>query len=108
MDPPKILYEKRVSDFRELPTFALIIFIHFTMTIYIVSIMNTIVQHFQTVIITSMIAKQEVSVQCLDGEVAKGFLHPLIDPEGFSVGEHHASWETITFSCTLNKYRVIL
>lgn len=52
---------------------------------------NSSKDHFETVIITSMIAKQEVIVQCLDGEVAKGFIHPLIDPEGFSVGEHHAN-----------------
>ncbi|WP_154081466.1 hypothetical protein [Enterococcus faecium] len=45
--------------------------------------MNTIDQHFETVIITSMIAKQEVIVQCLDGEVAKGFILPSIDPEVF-------------------------
>lgn len=42
---------------------------------------NSSKDHFETVIITSMIAKQEVIVQCLDGEVAKGFIHPLIDPE---------------------------
>ncbi|EPI02071.1 hypothetical protein D920_00387 [Enterococcus faecalis 13-SD-W-01] len=48
--------------------------------------MNTVKQHFETVIITSMIAKQEVIIQCLDGEVVKGF----------SVGEHYVHWDTIS------------
>lgn len=57
--------------------------------------MKTVDKHFETVIVTSMIAKQEVIIQCLDGEMVKGFIHPSIAPEGFSVGEHYVRWDTI-------------
>lgn len=47
--------------------------------------MKTVDKHFETIIVTSMIAKQEVIIQCLDGEIVKGFIHPSIDPEGFQL-----------------------
>ncbi|WP_165007374.1 MULTISPECIES: hypothetical protein [unclassified Enterococcus] len=58
--------------------------------------MKTVDKHFETVIVTSMIAKQEVIIQCLDSNVVKGFIHPSIDPEGFSVSEHYVHWYTIS------------
>ncbi|EPI00239.1 hypothetical protein D920_00981 [Enterococcus faecalis 13-SD-W-01] len=58
--------------------------------------MKTIDKHFETVIVTSMIAKQEVIIQCLDGKIVKGFVQPSIDLDGFFIDDHYVNWETIS------------
>lgn len=57
--------------------------------------LKTADKHFETIVITTFIAKQFIMVQCKNGQTYHGFVQPNLTEEGFMLEEQFISWTEI-------------
>ena len=58
-------------------------------------LLKTADKHFETIVITTFIAKQLIIVHCNNGQTYHGFVQPTLTEKGFMLEEQFISWTDV-------------
>lgn len=57
--------------------------------------LKTVNKHFETIVITAFIAKQEIIIRCKNERTQRGFVQQEMTEKGFSLNQQFIYWDEI-------------